>query len=108
MKTQRNVKTSCKAKTQSKPKFRSADKCLPIFNGTILPVDTAEEIRLARKQANMTQEGFCKLLCSVEPTAITITRRDLSKYETGKNVPPADKFLKILRVSKHVAQNTQI
>lgn len=88
-------------------KFIAADEYLPIFNGKILPVDTAEEIRRARRNARMTQEDFCRLMCSVEPTAVTISRRDLSKYETGKNVPPADKFLKIMRVSKHIALNAQ-
>jgi transcriptional regulator with XRE-family HTH domain len=68
------------------------------------PINIAVTVRNARYRTKLTQEKFCAFLRSAEPTSIQVTRRDLSKYETGKNVPPADKFLKIIRVSECIAQ----
>lgn len=63
------------------------------------PINIAVMVRTAREKTGLTQERFCAEVCASEPTSIRIHRRDLSKYENGRNMPPADKFVKILRVS---------
>lgn len=64
------------------------------------PINVAEIIRIARQQTGLTQEQFCAMIGAAKPFCIQISRRNLSKYETGENIPPADKYLKILRVSE--------
>lgn len=63
-------------------------------------INIAIVVRNARKRTKLSQAGFCDELQKAKPTSIQVSRRDLSKYETGRNVPPADKFLKILRLSE--------
>lgn len=65
------------------------------------PINVAGMIRTAREKTGLTQERFCAEICACEPRSIRINRRDLSKYESGRNMPPANKFVKILRVSEN-------
>jgi transcriptional regulator with XRE-family HTH domain len=68
------------------------------------PINVAQVIRTARRQTGLTQAQFCAYICASEPTKIRIVRSDLSKYESGRNMPPADKFIKIMRLYKYLSQ----
>lgn len=65
-----------------------------------LKQDVATGIRRARDRTGLSQIGFCRLLAEAEPVEVRVSRGDLSKYEIGLNMPPADKYLKVLRVSE--------
>jgi transcriptional regulator with XRE-family HTH domain len=57
--------------------------------------DIANSLRSLRLAAGITQSKVASLCCK---EGKTISRRDVSKYERGDVLPPADKYLTIVRV----------
>jgi len=56
----------------------------------------AADIRLVREILNLTQEEMVDLLNKTEPLDVTFTRPNLAKYEAYINMPPADKYKKVM------------
>ena len=58
-------------------------------------------IKEHRKALDLTQIEFVKMFNETEPIALRICHQsNLSRYESGKNMPPADIFLKIMRLGQ--------
>ena len=57
-----------------------------------------DQIKQIRKSLNLNQKGFVRKYNSVYPLGLQITAQDLSKYETGVNNMPSDKYVKLLSI----------
>ena len=54
-----------------------------------------------RHSLGLTQIQFVELCNATEPTALRICHQsNLSRYESGKNMPPADMFMKIMTLGE--------
>ena len=54
----------------------------------------------------LTLKAFAELLNSRPPDNVIITIKDLSKYENGTTMPPADKYIKIITLGAQLNEHT--
>lgn len=61
-------------------------------------IDVSEYMRRARELTGLTQRQFVERYNNMAPLSLKLTRNAYSKYENGRIIPPADKFLKTMLV----------
>lgn len=61
-----------------------------------------DDIRRVRKALNLTQGALAEAFNAIQD-GLTTSRIDILKYENGTNVPPGDKYVKIMNMLPAVA-----
>ena len=59
----------------------------------------AEDIKQVRASLGLTQEAFAEAFNAIND-GLTTSRLDILKYEKGINIPPGDKYVKIMNMAK--------
>ena len=59
----------------------------------------AEDIKRVRASLGMTQEAFAEAFNAIDD-GLTTSRLDILKYEKAINIPPGDKYVKIMNMAK--------
>ncbi len=59
-------------------------------------MEISEDVKLVRSKLGISQSKFAELFNELEPSYLELSREDVSKYENGVTLPPADKYKKIL------------
>ena len=59
-----------------------------------------KQVRAIRRRLGLTQYQLAVLYNATAPKEITTSRTDISKYESGINTIPVDKYLKLISMTK--------
>ena len=59
----------------------------------------AEDIKRIRAALGLTQEGLAEAFNAIDD-GLKTSRLDILKYEKGINIPPGDKYVKIMNMAK--------
>ena len=59
----------------------------------------AEDIKQVRASLGLTQEAFAEAFNAIDD-GLTTSRLDILKYEKGINIPPGDKYVKIMNMGR--------
>ena len=69
-------------------------------------INIGESIRKPRRALDLTQEQLVDLFNNSAPFELRLSRNNLSKYETGDVMPPADKYLKLMSILRIAEEDT--
>ena len=59
----------------------------------------SEDIKRVRASLGLTQEGLAEAFNAIDD-GLKTSRLDILKYEKGINIPPGDKYVKIMNMAK--------
>ena len=59
----------------------------------------AEDIKRIRAALGLTQEGLAEAFNAIDD-GLKTSRLDILKYEKGINIPPGDKYIKIMNMGR--------
>ena len=66
---------------------------------TTYKTQIADDIKRVRASLGLTQEAFAEAFNAIDD-GLTTSRLDILKYEKGINIPPGDKYVKIMNMGR--------